>query len=377
MITHPTIYKRTNTGAIQIWMQEVDGSRYRTISGQIDGAKTTSEWTVAKAKNVGRSNETTPEQQALFEVRANYEEKLKRGYFKTLAEVDNERSFFSPMLAYGYKDKFKFKTGEIYYSQPKLDGFRAIVTPERLQSRTGKDDFISCPHILEALEPFFEKYPDIMLDGELYNHELKEDFNSISSIVRTKYVSSEDLEKSRQLIQYHVYDYIDANNPKESFYDRWNKHGYNLGDLLQDNSSVKIVPTHAVYTIDNIDEMYSHYLEDGYEGQIIRLNAAYQNKRSNNLLKRKEFIDTEYKILDIVEGDGNRSGIAGRIIIELPDGRDSKASVKGTWEFARKLLEEKDKYIGGQCTVRYVHLTPDGKPRFPVAVAFYDGERNV
>ena len=58
------IYKATKAGKIQEWRIEVEGNKYRTISGQTDGQKVTSEWTVCAGKNIGRSNETTPEEQA-------------------------------------------------------------------------------------------------------------------------------------------------------------------------------------------------------------------------------------------------------------------------------------------------------------------------
>jgi DNA ligase-1 len=111
-------------------------------------------------------------------------------------------------------------------------------------------------------------------------------------------------------------------------------------------------------------------LEHGYEGQIVRLNSPYEEKRSSNLLKRKEFVDQEFELIDIEEGAGNWDGMAKRAICALPDGRQFGAGISGTQSFALKLLQEKDNYR--LVTVKYHALTPDGIPRFPIAIKFWE-----
>jgi ATP-dependent DNA ligase len=371
------IYKRTKTGAIQVWKQEVNGSSFRTISGQLDGALITAEWTVCVPKNIGRANSTTPEEQCLSEVSANYTEKLKRGYYNTISEIDNTRAFFEPMLAYPWADKFDPKSGP-WYCQPKLDGLRMLLTDGRAQSRTGKDDFKTVPHILETLSWVFEAYPSIVLDGEIYNHELHDDFNSIISLAKKKKPTIAELQKSEILLQYHIYDVFDKNRPELTFAERL--------ELLEDISSVmdanicvKFVETKLVTTEEELDLLNFKYIGDGYEGEIIRLNKPYEFKRTKSLLKRKEFFDSEFKIIRVEEGIGNRSGMAGRIVCLLDDGTETAfgAGIKGSWEYATELLKNADSYIGGEVTVKYPQRTPDGIPRFPVAIALYQGKRNI
>jgi DNA ligase-1 len=372
-VSDNTIYKRTKTGAIQTWSYELDGPRYRTISGQLGGAQIVSEWTDAVAKNVGRANQKTAEEQAAFEADAKRRDKLKRGYFESVDEVDNDRGFFEPMTALIFKEKFKFVPGTTYFSQPKLDGFRCVAYPGRLQSRSGKRDFVSCPHILDDLAAAFEKYPNVKLDGELYNHKLKEDFNEISSLVtETEGLTADDYEISRQLIQYHVYDCFDEDRPNLTFLERISLVN-EIAELF--GPSIKVVHTWPCSTPEEIDAEYKTYLDEVYEGQMIRMDTPYENKRTKNLLKRKEFIDGEFEITSIAPGRGKRAKVAGRVWCKLPDGRPFKASVKGNMAYAKKLLDEAEEYVGGQCTVRYVHLTPDGKPRFGVAYALHRGER--
>jgi ATP-dependent DNA ligase len=134
MIAHHTLYKRTSTGKVQTWFAEVDGDRYRTTSGQLDGKKTTTEWTICEAKNVGKVNEIDPAGQAVAEVMAMYEHKLARDYHMTPDNVDVAMRF-KPMLAHKWKDRKDKITSEYVYVQPKLDGMRCIVNEAGISRR--------------------------------------------------------------------------------------------------------------------------------------------------------------------------------------------------------------------------------------------------
>jgi DNA ligase-1 len=136
---------------------------------------------------------------------------------------------------------------------------------------------------------------------------------------------------------------------------------------------VRTVKTTRVYDQGNIDELYGEYLEDGYEGQMIRLNAPYENKRSKYLLKRKEFLTDEFPVVGMEEGKGNWAGYIKRFILELPDGRTFGAGVRGTQEVMKQLLESDE--TPTWATLRYFTPTPDGVPRFPVVVDWGTGER--
>ena len=98
------------------------------------------------------------------------------------------------------------------FIQPKLDGVRCIFTKDGAYSRTGKQ-FKNLAHLEEDLEDFFKKYPDTVLDGELYNHALKHDFEKIISLVRKQKPTDEDRFEAGNLVQYHVYDVITSLNP--------------------------------------------------------------------------------------------------------------------------------------------------------------------
>ena len=364
MKTYKTIYKQTQTGATQIWYQEQDGSKYRTVSGQLNGKLVTSDWKQAEATNVGRANERNPEQQAEFEIEADYTKKLERDYHEQLDTIEEGSHIFEPMLAQDYKKALKRKNppiAEKVYSQSKYNGMRCIVNRYGMWSRKGKPIF-SAPHIFEALKPSFVENPGLVFDGELYNNDFRDDFNEIISIFRQTKPSKEDLEKSKKLGQYYIYD-MTGNGDQLGF-------GYRFEHLKKQLSTIKdpcivLVPTVKVTSQKHMDELYAEYLTAGMEGQIIREDAVYENKRTWSLLKRKEFMDAEFELLDILPGLGNWSGKAKRAHLKLPDGREFHAGITGTMEFCTELLKNKADFIGKPTTVNFFQYTPDGVPLFP------------
>lgn len=369
-MNYEKLYKRTATGAIQVWWQERVGGQYRTHSGQKDGQIVTSEWTTAKPKNVGRSNETTPERQAEAEVEANYTLKKKGGYNTTVdAAKTSER--FSPMLAKVYSD-YKDDVDKALQSvrvlvQPKLDGIRCIATVKGLWSRQG-NPIIAVPHIHEALRPMFNKDPDAIFDGELYNHELRADFPKLVSLIKKQKPTSEDLAESARMIEYWVYD-----SPHDSTTSSRIARVYDVATAI--GPPIVPVPTHFVGSQDKLNELHGQHLNDGFEGTMIRLEGPYETKRSKLLLKHKEFQDQEFRVLDIVEGEGNRSGMAGYAVLELDERAKFRANIKGEREYLREVLANRSDYIGRAATVEYFHLTPDGVPRFPRVKAFHKEKR--
>jgi DNA ligase 1 len=109
-------------------------------------------------------------------------------------------------------------------------------------------------------------------------------------------------------------------------------------------------------------------LMQGYEGQMLRTGGLYENKRSKYLLKHKSFVDEEYTILDICEGEGNRTGTCGYMVFNTKDGKRFKSNVKGTFAETAEMLKNKDFLIGKEATIKYFNLTPDGIPRFPYVI---------
>ena len=357
-----TIYKKTKTGATQEWTIEVVGNKYRTHSGQVGGIITTNEWTIVYGKNEGKANATTDSEQCMKEAVAKRTKKLESGYFENIKHI-NKTQYFEPMLASKWEDS-KDKITYPIFSQPKLDGIRCIVTKDGMFSRNGKP-IISAPHIRESLDDLFTKYPDLIFDGELYADKFANDFNKIVSLVKKTKPTDADLKESKKNIQYWIYDL-----PSED--DTFEIRSQSLYDLFMEwsyfNAHCINVDTDICQSEKEVMEYYEKYVNDGFEGQMLRLNKEYENKRSKSLMKHKSFVDEEYTILDIVEGEGNRTGTAGYMVFETAEGKRFKSNVKGTMEETAEMLKNKKKLIGKEATIKYFNLTPDGIPRFPYVI---------
>lgn len=353
------LYKKDSSGKSRIWQVERDDNCYRTISGQEDGKLVTSEWTVAIGKNINKANETTNEQQAELEVEAIYEKKLKTGYSSDIKTSGTK--YVEPMLAKNWADEKWIIGHQVMFSQPKLDGFRCVADHTGLFSRKG-DEYFSVPHIASIVQKICYD-EQVVLDGELYNHDLKEDFNTIASIVRKKKPSAIELQTSEKMIQYHIYDIVDTSKP---FSERSKKVTELFEQYPELHKYCVVVPTHQFNTVELMNSAYEAYLNVGYEGQMIRLDTRYETKRSKNLLKRKEFQDAEFEIVAVEEGLGNRSNMAGRITCKLLNGKTFGAGISGGLSINKELWANKDNLVGQLATIQFFNYTPDGVPRFPV-----------
>lgn len=242
---------------------------------------------------------------------------------------------------------------------------RCLVSSDNMQSRNGKS-WISAPHIYEKLKPIFEKYPDLLFDGELYYHSDKDNFNEIISLIKKTKPTAEDLKKSAELVQYWIYDL--PSNPGI-----FSERNAELKKLFAENpdifdSSFVLVDTYTVTDKAEVQQYLEKFVSEGYEGAIVRLNAPYESKRSKNLLKVKEFNDEEFPILRIEEGRGNLSGCAGRIIVDV-DGVEVGAGLKFSRDEAREIWQNREYYTGKMATVKYFGgKTPDGSLRFPKVI---------
>lgn len=374
-----TIYKYDTKGNLRSWRMEIDGEKYRTIAGLDGGKQVTSKWTVAKAKNSGRSNATTPEEQAVLEVESKYEHKLTREYHETPELAKDGAHFFKPMLAQTFKG---FELWQESFAQPKLDGMRCIATAQGLFSRQGKP-ILGCPHIFEALKPAFDLDPDLILDGELYNHDLKDDFPKLMSLCKKQDPDAEELLASKSMVQYHVYDCPSKGDRKFSTRIAYlNQQIAIVEAKLESHEARQEFPIWKVDTLafqgepedaKRFTEFHGACIAAGYEGSMLRLDLPYEQKRSKSLLKRKDFIDGEFEVVRLEEGKGNWAGAIKSVVCLCgPDRKEFGAGVKGTREYAEGLVGKNFQ----TAKVRYFELTPDGVPRFGIVLALYEGERD-
>jgi len=358
----PTLFSRTSTGAVQTWQMIVDGNQYYVISGQQDGKKVQSEPTICEAKNIGRANETTPEEQAELEARARWDKKVKTGYTIDIDKIDSCTSFVEPMLAKNFEDRLdKIDWDEGVFVQNKYNGARCVATYDgervRLTTRKG-EEYISIPHIAKDLEKFFADYPEAVLDGELFSYDYRQKLNELMSIVRkTKKITDADLKKSEEMVRFYIYDCYNLGTATDAC-NKYSVRKARLDELLPKYSKYyRAVETEMAHSLDEVRAIFNKYVDDGQEGVIVRVpSSPYEHKRSSYLLKWKPLEDDEATIVEITEGKGNWAG-TGKIITLNWNGKIFDATFKGTMEQGAKFLKEKHKWIGREVKFQYNGLT--------------------
>ena len=273
------------------------------------------------------------------------------------------------MLAHKF-DKSRVDWNEAVYIQPKLDGVRCLFTKDGAYSRNHKK-FMNVRHIEMALKSFFDQNPDIILDGELYNHKLKRDFEKIISLVRKQKPTDTDRRNAQHLVQFHVYDYFDGVR-----YDSYDTRRDQLicSDIY--DAQIKYVHAKPVSSYEQARELHATYLSEGYEGSIIRLDGLYKHGRSYDLMKFKDFSDTEATIVGYEIGKGKRSGTLGKFLMLDDEGvRFGCPPGKGyTYKDLADMLTNIDDYIGKRATFTYFQRTQAGSYRHPLFKAIRNYE---
>ena len=283
-----------------------------------------------------------------------------------------------PMLAYPVSDKPIDYTQPVFM-QPKLDGVRCLIQAEQVNhfsrpieyevkaySRTGKE-WKNIDHILQGLKPFFQANPYVILDGELYNHALKDDFEKIISCVRKTKPTDADRAESRKLVQFHCYDIVDETLDFQS-------RSIRLNTLLKPTYGVKLVKTIVTPTESQAKVNHARNLDSGYEGSILRLNDVYQCKRSHSLCKFKDFHDAEAVLVDWVEGKGKRKGTIGKFMAVDSEGNKFGMPVMDNFKKLQTMFKEMQSWVGKEATFTYFERTKAGSYRHPLFKAIRDYE---
>ena len=274
-----------------------------------------------------------------------------------------------PMLAYPVSDK-PINYNDKISMQPKLDGVRCVIQYEKhinksenrvvAYSRTGKE-WKNIDHILFNLKSWFALNPNVILDGELYNHGLKDDFEKIISLVRKTKPTDEDRLESAQYVEFHCYDIIDETKTFE-------ERNRFITQVVQRNHCVKHVLTTRITNEFDAKEMHKVNLDCGFEGSILRTNDTYACKRSHNLRKFKDFNDAEATIIGYLDGKGKRTGTLGKFIMQDDEGIEFGCPPgKGyTYKDLKIMLDNISDYIGQRATFTFFERTKAGSYRHPL-----------
>jgi DNA ligase 1 len=286
-----------------------------------------------------------------------------------------------PMLAYPAGDT-PIDYSKPIFIQPKLDGVRCLIQREdnympgaiffdprgvavSAYSRTGKE-WKNIDHILLDLQEFFRFNPDVILDGELYNHDLKNDFEKIISLVRKTKPTEEDRLESSQMVQFHCYDIVDETKT-------YSERRKFIEDRVPSNYCIKHVET-SICTKEDVFFANKVFLNQGYEGSILRTDSKYECKRSRNLIKLKDFQDTEATIIDWVEGKGKRIGTIGKFIGRDSEGIEFGMPVMDNFKKLQDNFEDMKTWVGKTATFTYFERTKAKSYRHPLFKALRDYE---
>ena len=261
------------------------------------------------------------------------------------------------MLAHKYnEDKADYPA----FIQPKLDGVRCLFTAKGAVSRAN-NQFMNVQHIEQALKPFFAKNPTAILDGELYNHGLKDDFEKIISLVKKRKPTDADRAEAKELVQFHVYDV--PTMKIGTYTDR-----YLFLCTLTYTYPICKVTTELALDFDEAKKMHDKNLKLGYEGSIYRTTyGKYKGTRSWDLMKFKDFHDAEATIIGYEIGKGKREGTLGKFIMQDYDGNKFGCPPgKGyNYKDLANMLENIHDYIGQYATFTYFERTKAGSYRHP------------
>ncbi len=274
-----------------------------------------------------------------------------------------------PMLAYPVSDKPINYNNKISM-QPKLDGVRCLIQYDAgkvtAYSRTGKV-WQNIEHITVNLYKFFDKYPNVILDGELYNHDYKDNFEQIISMVRKTKPTTEARAESRDNVQFHCYDIVDETLTFE-------ERNYFISKHVKSSYCVKHVKTQAVSSDTLAKVIHKQNLDNGYEGSILRTNDVYKCGRSWNLRKFKDFSDTEAIITGWVEGKGKRIGTIGKFMAVDADGNEFGMPVMDNFKYLQDNFKVMQGYVGKTATFTYFERTKAGSYRHPLFKCIRDYE---
>lgn len=347
--------------SFSVWTIEVIENKIITSFGKLNGKMQTKEEVILEGKNIGRSNSTTPSQQAINEAQSTLNKKWDGMYRETMEEA--ERAYYEnlkPQLAHSYTEESNQK--KIVwpaYISPKLDGARIFVEYKngvvKYLSRERKEFPIN-KELYDQIELLIKEMNVPFLDGELYLHDYT--FQELISCVK-KPIGN----KLENIIEFHVFDI-----PSEKTYDESIHTDFiELERIINKNNlnRIKIVDAYLLENFESAKELMSRFLLFNYEGMVIR-NATHVyefSTRSVGLQKYKLFFDEEYVLKDILE-----DRVGNCVFLLESEHGEFKATPKYSHDERKEFLNKKEKLIGKLVTVKYQEKTDSGLPRFPIAI---------
>lgn len=360
-----TLYGKDSAGKLKLWEVFTEGNAVVVRHGKLDG-KIQEKVTYCEAKNVGRSNETSPEQQAILEAEAKWVKQKKKGYFETkedaLGFVDK-----TPMKAQNYNahaDKVEYDC----YIQPKLNGRRLMLDENgNGQSKQGEANHI-LPHWKDDLAVLSENnLLSFGADGEVFEKYQKQGGLSLQEIGSAYLKPNENTPR----LKYWIYDIPCDTLTQEERCEILGR----ISDCIIENGlmNIVVVPTFVCISEAQGDALYKKWVKEGAEGAVYRKKKAMYEfgKRSYSLIKRKPRDTAEAKVLSS-RIDKNGEGVL-TCVLQNGGTFECKMRVDSHPTINYRKYENSLTLIGKFIEFEYEELSDSGKPTKGVGV----GIRNV
>lgn len=353
------LYGVDKTGSVKVWNVHTEDDTIFVKHGKLGGKQQTKS-TVCKAKNIGKANETTPEEQAVSEAKSKWNKQYDK-YYRTSIEEAKELLTEGVMLAQDYSKKPHFLKDNFYVSR-KLDGLRVKTTlkdSEMLWHSRGGKTYPIPDHVKNDLNILMNDMGLTSLDGETYIH--GEKVQTIQSAVKKhKEITSK--------VTYEIFDIPMLNVPWEERLNELRKVMLRIHEL--DLKNINVVQQYFI-SKSQLDNFLKQFLSEGYEGAMMRNVGGeylFQNKRSNDLLKYKIMFDSECKVIACVEDKNSQGKFTVEWVSDNGDTVTFDLSMNGSHD--DNAYEKLSKRIGEWVTFKYQDLTEDGVPTFARGLNF-------
>lgn len=354
--TNQTLYGKDSNGKLKQWSVFTDGAVVTVAHGKVGGKITQKSYT-AEAKNIGRANETTPEQQAEAEAFAKWTKQLKNGYYKTTEEAANHVPS-TPMKCQDYKD-FSDRVVFPGYAQYKLNGLRSMINM--------KGDCLSKAGEVYKLPPHWKAIPDFI--SNVVGHPLDGEVFAGLGVLSLQLINSawKKHNDNTPLLNYYVYDIPVSDLTFEKRLDilialKQVVEAEGMSDLIH------VVHTEYIENQAQLDAFYAKALAEKAEGIVYRnASGTYEfDKRSYDVIKRKPRQNLEVKVIAMSvdkNGDGVLTGeMENGKVVEFLMRKDAHESIN------YRKAENAETLIGSFVEIEYEEFSDDGIPTKPVGV---------
>lgn len=271
-----------------------------------------------------------------------------------------------PMLAKDYNKCQNSVLQKPMYCSRKLDGVRCMIKRNSdgdliTVSRGGKDYNVAASEILEELEPLFEAFPDVVLDGEIYIH--GKHLQEISGMARLK-----TWEDRCSKLEYWIYDLAMGGLKFTERLDLLNK----MHDYI-DGQKIRIIEHKETNSWAQMSKLHDKWVAEGYEGLVARKPDKFYEfgKRNSTMIKVKLYQDAEFKIIDYKEGLRDEDFC---FICETKDGKPFAAKPVGTRELRAYYLDNIDEFIDKMATIKFFEMSKDNIPLQPIFKSIREDE---